>query len=186
MAVPALSALPAPAQTPALPRAAGSTPDNFNVASVAPDAVARPNQQFFSKEQMSALKRLGEILVPKVGDRPGSPEANAAEFLDFLISQSPQDRQMLYRNGLDRLNVDAQKMHEKPFAALSPDQAASILKPLNEPWTYGGSPDLFAQFLISAKEDFLRATVNSRAYATALAATTRGAGGMNYYWYPIE
>ncbi len=190
IAAPALATIPITAapQTTAYGNKDSSTgsPDNFKLALTPPDAVAQPGHHFFTGDQRAALERLGEILVPKIGERPGSRETNAPKFLEFLIAESPQDRQTLYRNGLDRLNNDAQRMYQKPFAAISTDQATPILKPLEAAWTYAGPSDPFAQFLLAAKEDVLRATVNSQTYATAMAAVTRGSGGLNYYWFPVE
>jgi hypothetical protein len=190
LAAPALAAMPAPApaQTPSYSNkdAVAGSPDNFKIPLTAPDLVAQPGQHFFTPDQFAALERLGDILVPKLADRPGSREANAAKFIEFLISQSPQDRQSLYRDGLDRLNAEARKLHQKPFAEVSPVQAGPILKPLEAAWTYAGPSDPFAQFLQAAKEDVLRATLNSHAYSTAMAATTRGSSGLNYYWLPVE
>ncbi|MEP6540549.1 MAG: gluconate 2-dehydrogenase subunit 3 family protein [Bryobacteraceae bacterium] len=186
LAAPALAAVPIPQPAAAQSSAPGASPDNFNVPLTAPDAVAQPAQHFFSRDQMAALENLGGILVPRSGDRPGSKETKAPKFLEFLISQSPLDRQQLYTNGLDRLNSDASRLYNKSFAALSAQEVKPILKPLEAAWTYAGPSDAFAQFLIAAKEDFLRACVNSPAYATAMAAVTRGSSGMNYYWFPVE
>src|SRR5947207_3129947 len=58
---------------------------------------------FFTDRQFAALKKLAEILMPPMNGAVGAGEANAAEFLDFLIGESPADRQQLYRQGLDRL-----------------------------------------------------------------------------------
>ncbi len=183
-ALPAVGAIPLPAQNASAlsPSAAA----NFAVTLTQPDGLALPNQQFFTAEQRSALVRLGEVLVPKAGDRPGAIEAQAAGFLEFLISQSPTDRQTLYREGLDRLNAQAKTAGASGFHSVNEDQAAAILKPLAGAWTYAGPEDPFAQFLIAAKDDFLRATINSRAYAEALAANSRGAAGTSYYWFPVE
>ena len=188
MAAPALAAVPAPAaaQAPAPAPANAGSPDNFDLPLTAPDAVAQAGQHFFSADQSAALEHLGDILVPRSGDRPGSKETNAPKFLEFLISQSPQDRQTLYKNGLDHLNNEASKLYRRSFAAITPGEAKLILKPLEGAWTYAGPSDPFAQFLLAAKEDVLRACVNSPAYATAMAAITRGSSGMNYYWFPVE
>lgn len=182
VAAPALAAVPRPAPA----QASAAAPDNFNLSLTAPDAVAQPGQHFFSAEQSAALEHLGDILIPRSGDRPGSKETNAPKFLEFLVSQSPQDRQALYRNGLDHLNSEASKLYGKPFAALTAAEAKPIMKPLEAAWTYFGPSDPFAQFLLAAKEDVLRACVNSPAYATAMSAITRGSSGMNYYWFPVE
>ena len=58
--------------------------------------------RFFDAAQFAALRRLGQILVPARPNAPGAIEAEAAEFLDFLIGQSPADRQSLYRDGTTR------------------------------------------------------------------------------------
>lgn len=190
IAAPALAAVPKPvaAQAPEYGnKASGAgSPDNFNLQLTVPDAVAQPVDHFFSRDQMAALECLGDILVPRIGDRPGSKETNAPKFLEFLISKSPQDRQMLYKNGLEHLNSEANRLHRKAFATLNAEEAAPILKPLAAAWTYAGPSDVFAQFLLAAKEDVLRACVNSSVYATAMAASTRGSSGTNYYWFPVE
>lgn len=184
LAAPALAAVPAPAA--AQTSSGAAAPDNFNLALTAPDAVAQPGQRFFSREEMAALEHLGDILVPRIGERPGSKETNAPKFLEFLISQSPQDRQALYRTGLEHLNSEASKRYGKSFAALHAGEAKPILQPLEGAWTYAGPSEPFAQFLLAAKEDFLRAAVNSPAYAAAMGANTRGSSGMNYYWFAVE
>jgi hypothetical protein len=142
--------------------------------------------RFFSEEQFKALERLAAILMPAADGRPGAKQAAAAEFLDFLISQSPVDRQQLYRGGLDRLNSDSKRMHARQFAVLTDEQAAPILKPLTGAWTYDGPADPFARFLLAAKEDVLRATHNSHEFVTAMSQRSRGFSGSGYYWLPIE
>lgn len=179
-ALPAIQAIPLSAQTAAPSPAA----DTFKVTVTGPDAVAQSTCHYFTVEQRAALENLGDLFMPKMGERPGAKEAETAAFLEFLISQSPADRQELYRSGLDRLNSEANRLYGKPFGGIGGEQAAAILKPVTIPWTYNGPADPFARFLIAAKEDFLRATANSRSYA--LSGNTRGSGGSNYYWLPIE
>ncbi len=155
------------------------------LAANAPDSVANGVLRFFDPAGFSALRRLGEILVPARQNAPGALEAEAAEFLDFLIGQSPADRQNLYRDGVARLNQEAGSKYGKPFAELSTADADSILAPLREAWTYQEPADPFARFLRAAKADFIEATVNSRQWAAA-SSGRRGASGLNTYWFPIE
>ncbi len=141
----------------------------------------------FDAEQMAALKRLGEITVPPYDGNPGAGEAGAAEFLDFLIGCSPRAQVELYKNGLDTLNRRAKERFGKAFAQVSSAEADQLLAPLREPWTYpkaGG--DGLAAFLIAAKADFLRATVNSRPYIDAISQRRRPRNASNFYWYPIS
>jgi hypothetical protein len=169
-----MAALPA-AALPVPAGAQSATPpasDKIEFTTVTPGEAARPVPRFFSEDQFKALQRLADILMPSFNERPGAKEARVAEFLDFLISESPADRQELYRAGLDHLNAQARKAHNQPFAAILDQQTSPILKPLTSAWTYDGPTDSFARFLVAAKEDVLRATYNAR--------------GNGYYWVRIE
>ncbi len=184
--MPAAAALPLPAAAQTLP-ANSTPPDELPKTPVASANIVGPGTpRFFTAQQLSALRRLAEIISPAAEGTPGAGQAGAAEFLDFLISSSPQDRSKLYRSGLDRLNADANGKYHKAFAELSTEQADVILAPLREPWSYAGPSDPFAQFLLAAKQDVLAATVNSREWIQATSARRRSAGGMGLYWFPIE
>jgi hypothetical protein len=74
----------------------GATSDFPKLDFTVADAAAETVHHFFTASQFAALQKLGGILTP------GAIEASAPEFLDFLLSQSPSDRQQLYRAGLDR------------------------------------------------------------------------------------
>lgn len=180
VALPAAAALPVPAL------AQVQTADNAELTTVSVAAAGMPVPRFFSSDQYKALERLADILMPGYNDRPGAKEAGAPEFLDFLISDSPAGRQQLYKAGLDRLNAEAKRAHGKTFAALESDEAHPILKPIAVPWTYTGPADPFARFLLAAKEDLMRATVNSREYSAAASRNSRSSAGTGYYWFPIE
>jgi hypothetical protein len=178
----ALPALPAAAQY----GGATSSSDLPKLTETAPDAVGEGVRTFFTPEQFATLRRLAELLVPAFQERPGAVDAGAVEFLDFLLKASPAARQTLYRNGLDRLQAEAQRAHKKPFAQLDASAADAILSPLRKPWTNGASPDPFARFLREAQDDLLQATVNSREYAQAMSRRSRSASGVNAYWLPLD
>jgi hypothetical protein len=184
LGVSAASAMPRPAA--AQEQKAPPPPEEaVQLTLTAPEAAAAGVPHFFDAAGLAALGRLGEILVPAQAGTPGAKEAEATLFLDFLISQSPPERQTLYRNGLARLNQEARNRHSKSFADVSESEAEPILAPLREAWTYAGPSDPFARFLRAVKEDFLQATVNSRQWAEA-GRRRRSAGGASYYYLPIE
>jgi len=170
--------LPATAQTPT----AGAAPPSLTVTS--PEAAGTGTARFFNPEQFSALRHLASILVPAAGGKPGAAESGAAEFLDFLIGQSPPDRQQMYRQGLDHLNGDSRRRFGKAFSELSAAQAEPLLEPLRTSWTYEGPKDPFARFLQNVRQQALSATLNSREWAEA--GSGRRAAGLNYYWRTID
>jgi Gluconate 2-dehydrogenase subunit 3 len=188
-AVPALLAQqatptpPAPAVTPIQPPSDELPVLNPSV----PDVAAEMMPRFFSPAQFSALRKVSDLLMPAINGAPGALDAKAPEFLDFLIGQSPADRQHVYQSGLDALNQQSSKQFQKPFAELDAAQAATLLAALRQPWTFEDPSDPIAAFLRVAKQDVRTATVNSREYSAA----TSGGGGRRFgggglYWYPLD
>ena len=153
------AALPAAAQTAA--RDEFAKVETGNSAELVGDAA----HHFFSKSEYSALEHLADAIMPAVNGTPGAVTAGVPAFLDFLISQSPAERQHLYREGLARLS------------------AGASLDPLTEPWTYRPPADPFRRFLREAKTDILQATFNSREW---IEARTGGRGGAGTYYLAVE
>jgi hypothetical protein len=178
-------AMPVPA-LPQQPPAAPAVKETPKLEAAVADAAAEGLHPFFSTDQFAALARLAEVLMPAAPDSPGAKEAGAAEFLDFLLSESPPGRQALYRDGLDKLNAEARGRYAKPFAELAAAEIDALLAPLHQPWTYAGAADPLVAFLQAAKLDVMHATMNSREWAIARAKRSRRAGGLGTYWHPIE
>ncbi len=173
-----------PAGPPLVPPGISETP---NTPVIPADETADNLIRTFSPEQAAALSKLGDTIAPPWDGNPGAGEASAAEFLDFLVGCSPQSRIELYKNGLDTLNNHAQEKFGKPFALVTAGEADTLLAPLREPWTYGvASQDNFRAFLLAAKGDLLRATVNSRPYIDAVSQRRRPRNASQFYWYPIN
>lgn len=188
---------PASAPRPAAPanaagfRGAESAPPlETTLADLAANAVA---PSFFTPDQYSALCGLSKLLQPPMNGHPGALEAGAPAFLDFLIGVSPADRQRLYRDGLDSLNLHARKEFKKLFADLDAGQADAIVRPLLVviPWSEDLPKDPLRHFIAQAHRDIRTATENSREWATAGASSGRrggrsSAGGTGLYWLPVD
>lgn len=159
---------------------------NAKLATTAADAVAVAKPRFFAEGEFAALQRLGDILMPAQQNAPGAAQAGAAGFLDFLLGESPVDRQSLYREGLAALNEQSRGRYGKPFTDISGEQADALLAPLRQPWTYQAPSDPLADFLLAAKEDVMRATMNSSEWAEAVSGRSRSAAGLGLYWHPVE
>ena len=152
-----------------------------------PDVAADTTPKFFTQTQFEALRHLCEFLHPAVDNRPGAVEAHAPEFLDFLIGESPAERQELYRKGLDALDSESGKRYRKPFAATTPAEADVILAPLRDAWQYNPPASVLGRFLVAAKADVRTATVNSREYVAAAGGSgSRRMGGVGLYWYSLD
>jgi len=151
------------------------------------DVGAEMLPKFFTPAQFSALRKVSDLLLPAMNGAPGALDAQAPEFLDFLIGESLPDRQHVYRAGLDSLNQQATQQFHKPFGELENQQADVLIAPLHKPWTFDEPADPIAAFLRVAKQDVRTATVNSREYSSAaLTGGGRRMGGGGLYWYPLD
>jgi hypothetical protein len=151
--------------------------------------IADPVPRFFTPTQFAALRKLSGILVPPAAGNIGALDCDAPEFIDFLVSASPADRQQLYRNGLDAVNLQARTKFGKPFADLDATQADAILKPLmaTVAWAYDPPKDPLKHFIFQAHQDIRTATKNSIEASTAGASSgRRGLAGAGLFWNPID
>ena len=184
---------PPPQQTP--PPAAPVRPQSsrgpqnvpkINVVEV--DSAAESVTGFFNPAQFAALHKLAEIMVPPLKNSPGAVDAQAPEFLDFLISRSPQPRQDLYRSGLNGLNSAAKKGFHKSFAELDAQQADSIIRPLlvARAWERDLPKDPMQHFVARVHDDLRTATMNSAEWAASGSGRSRFNSGRRMYWKPID
>ena len=172
--------LPLPAPT---PWTQGLNPQTHVPQTVVAEVVADGDLKFFSAQQMATLKRLSDVLMPPMGDKPGAVAAETPEFFDFMISVSPDARKKLYTGGLMWLDGESVKKHKMPFAKLNDEQADAVLKPWLRTWMSDHPPtEVHADFINIAHDEIRTATVNSKAWSVA--AATKTPGGL--YWYPIE
>jgi hypothetical protein len=172
-----------------LPRQPSAVP-KLEVTAV--DLASQPAPHFFNPVQFATLRKLGATLVPPLKGNPGAIEAQAPEFLDFLISASPEDRQKLYLTGLDRLEEQAKDKFHKSFSDLDAQQAGALLKPLlvMRPWPQDLPSDPMQNFKAQVHDDLRTATMNSREWAAASQKSgrvfTRGAQTSGFYVHPID
>jgi hypothetical protein len=172
-----------PAGPPVVPPGETETP---NIPVVPADQTADEQVTAFNEEQMRAFRYLADVLIPPYNGMPGANDTGAPEFLSFLIGASQREKVALYRGGLDQLNRHSHERFNIEFAQTNADQADELLAPLRQPWDYEAAlRDDFGGFLLAAKRDLLRATVNSRVYIEAISQVRRPRNASRYYWFPI-
>jgi hypothetical protein len=150
------------------------------------DQASDPVPHFFTQPQFAALRRLCDVLMPPADGNPGALGVGVPEFLDFLIGESPAEKQQLYRAGLDALNAAARRKYTKAFVDVDTSQADGLLAPLHAAWTHEEPSDPLARFLRAAKIDVRTATMNSREYSAVASTGGRRGGGNGLYWYPLD
>ena len=89
---------------------------------------AEYHPQFFTPPEYAMLERLTDIIIPS-DKTPGAKEAGVAEFIDFMVSNDPE-QQYPFRMGLAWMNAHCERAVGKRFVELSLEQQASMLEPL--------------------------------------------------------
>src|SRR4051794_31168031 len=112
----AASVSPVPQQSPAPPAEAAPSNELPHLEMTAAEVAAEPLPHFFLPPQYSALFRLSDLLTPATDGPPSATAVNVPQFLDFMIGQSPSERQQIYRAGLDALNAASKQHYGKNFA----------------------------------------------------------------------
>jgi len=83
---------------------------------------------FFTSSEYAAVERLADLIIP--GDRtPGAKEAGVAEFIDFMVANTP-DVQYSFRTGLAWLDAWSGQTLGSRFVELTAEQQNALLEPL--------------------------------------------------------
>jgi hypothetical protein len=158
-----------------------------SIVSTVPDQVATTEAHFFNDRQLATLRKLSSTLMPPLKGYPGALQADAPEFIDFLIGASPVDRQEMYQSGLEQLDTNAKKHFGVPFAQVDAAQADTLLRPWLKTWMSDHPPsEPYAHFINVAHQDIRTATMNSCAWSVAATSAGLDTPGMDLYWSPID
>lgn len=87
---------------------------------------------FFSAEEGEIVKQMAERIFPKT-DTPGAIDAGVHGFIDTMMAEYYQEpEKKMFREGIQRVEADAQKAHGKSFVALKPEQMDELLSVYDE------------------------------------------------------
>jgi gluconate 2-dehydrogenase gamma chain len=89
---------------------------------------AQYRPQFFTSSEYAAVERLAELIIPSDATA-GAKEAGVAEFIDFMVANTP-DVQYSFRTGLAWLNAWSEQTLGKRFVQLTAEQQNALLEPL--------------------------------------------------------
>lgn len=178
---------PVPPPPAPVPWTLGLNPKTPLPQTVVADALAESDLVFFSAEQMAALTRLSDLLMPALEGKPGALQAQTPAFLDFLIGGSPEARRTLYAGGLDWLNAESKRKYRVPFANTDAAQADALVKPWMRTWMTDHPPtEAHADFFNIVHADVRSATMSSKAWSDAESPSAGESLAMGLYWSPIE
>ena len=83
---------------------------------------------FFSKQEFALVDELTELIIPADDHSPGARAAQVAGYIDFRLSESPEERpKTLWRDGLKLVEQLSQEMNGKSFLEASQEQRIALL-----------------------------------------------------------
>ena len=101
-----------------------------DVAAAAQRAVATRRTgapKFFTPAQHHTVEVLTELIIPADDRSPGAKAAGVADYLDFMLNESPPEAKAAWIDGLGALDAASTAEYSATFAAASRDQQIALL-----------------------------------------------------------
>jgi len=97
---------------------------------VAQEKTAAPKGEYtpkcFTEHEFKTLQRLADLIIPADQHSPGAVQAGAAEWIDYMASNSPELAQ-IFTGGFGWLDHHMQQHHGVDFIEAKPEQQTAIL-----------------------------------------------------------
>ena len=83
--------------------------------------------KFFTAAQHRTVEALTEVIIPTDERSPGAKSARVADYLDFVLNESPADAKRAWRDGIAEIDAASSAQFGKPFADLTAEQQVAIV-----------------------------------------------------------
>jgi hypothetical protein len=103
---------------------------NHSAQATAP-AKAQP-LKFFTEEENKTVIEMSERIIPADDHSPGARAARVNEYIDLVISESPESTKQTWREGLSALGKMSRDKFGKTFADASADQQIALLTEISK------------------------------------------------------
>jgi len=103
---------------------------NHSAQTAAP-AKAQP-LKFFTEEENKTVIEMSERIIPADDHSPGAKAVRANEYIDLVVSESPETTRQAWREGLAAINKMSREEFGKPFAHASADQQIALLTDISK------------------------------------------------------
>jgi glucoside 3-dehydrogenase (cytochrome c) hitch-hiker subunit len=87
---------------------------------------------FFTEEENRTVIEMSERIIPADDSSPGAKEAKVNEYIDLIVSESPEPTKQTWREGLAAVNKMSRDRVGKPFAEANRDQQIELLKEISK------------------------------------------------------
>ena len=88
--------------------------------------------KFFTEEENKTVIEMSERIIPADEHSAGAKAAAVNEYIDLVVSESPEATRQVWREGLAAINKMSRDKFAKPFADASADQQIALLKEISK------------------------------------------------------
>lgn len=106
--------------------------DHTRPAKQASTAAKPQPLRFFTDEENRTVIEMSERIIPADESSPGAKAARVNEYIDLIVSESPEITQRTWREGLAAVNKMSRDKFGAAFAAASVDQQVELLKEISK------------------------------------------------------
>lgn len=87
--------------------------------------------KFFTAEENRTVIEMAERIIPADDSSPGATAARVNEYIDLIVSQSPEVTKLSWREGLAAVNKMSRDRFGKVFADASHEQQTELLREIS-------------------------------------------------------
>lgn len=88
--------------------------------------------KFFTEEENRTVIQMSERIIPADASSPGATAAHVNEYIDLIVSVSPESVKQNWREGLAAINKMSREKFSKSFADASDEQQVEFLKQISK------------------------------------------------------
>lgn len=88
--------------------------------------------RFFTEEENRTVVEMSERIIPGDDSSPGAKAAKVNEYIDLIVSVSPEPTQQTWRDGLAAVNKLSRDRFGKPFPDATADQQIELLNEISK------------------------------------------------------
>jgi hypothetical protein len=88
--------------------------------------------RFFTPEENRSVTELTERIIPADESSPGAKAARVSEYIDLVLSESPEITQQTWRQGLGAIDKMSKDKFGAMFADAKEDQQVELLKSISQ------------------------------------------------------
>lgn len=84
--------------------------------------------EFLTTDEATIIESMVDIIIPRT-DTPGAMDAGVQNFIDSMMSgYYTEEKKTAFREGLKKVNADAQAAHGKDYSKLSPEEQLALVE----------------------------------------------------------